>query len=42
LHSKVEPGSVAVNEKLGLALFESEDGLEVIVVFGGAVSIVQP
>src|SRR5437660_10806295 len=41
LHSKVEPGSVAESPKLGFGSFDSEDGFDVIDVFGGTVSIVQ-
>ena len=42
LHSKVEPGSVAARPKLGFGSFDRDDGLEVIDVLGGTVSIVQP
>jgi hypothetical protein len=41
LHSKVEPGSVPESPKLGLEELESAGGLDVIEVFGGAVSIDQ-
>ena len=40
-HSKVEPGSVAVNENDALVAFVGSAGVEVIDVSGGVVSIVQ-
>ena len=40
-HSKVEPGSVALNEKVGVASFDGSAGLESIVVFGAVRSIIQ-
>jgi hypothetical protein len=41
LHSKVLPASVEVKEKVALGLFVNTGGLEVMVVFGAFVSIVQ-
>ena len=40
-HSNVEPVSVDVNEKVGLASLEGSGGDEVIEVLGAAVSTVQ-
>ena len=39
-HSKVEPPSVEVKEKLGVVLFDGLLGCAVIDVFGAVVSIV--
>ena len=41
LHSKVLPASVEVKEKVAIGLFVNVGGLEVMVVFGAFVSIVQ-
>src|SRR5919106_1377797 len=41
LHSKLEPPSVAVNEKLGSVSLEGSDGAAVMFVFGAVRSIVQ-
>ena len=40
-HSKVEPGSVALKAKVGVASFDGSAGLESIVVFGAVRSTVQ-
>ena len=40
-HSKVEPPSVELKEKLGVVPLDGSLGWAVIVVFGAAVSIVQ-
>ena len=40
-HSKVEPPSEELKEKLGAVTFDGSLGWAVIVVFGAAVSIVQ-
>ena len=41
LHWKLEPGSLELNEKVGVALFDGSLGLPLIVVSGGVVSTVR-